>query len=637
MATAALVAVAMLLLWQPWKRIGSLLESSGNDVARGVVDDGGARFVDEVGQPRLDPTGIPMRFDLGGDRTLRIESRMLDFTGDSLLVRHGDASDTVPVEPDGSFVIDVAPEEGEGELSILDPADESTPLATVPYLVDRQAPVLEILELPGQPVEVGGIERRFLKEPSAGFAVSVGDDRAGVRLSISGEEVSLDENGQHRGSLFTGAVTNDSQETLSLVVRDAVGNEVTRSFDFLFDSAAPGFRFRAEGETAWLAGDRSFAVPAGSPTSFEVEVAENHLAAVTVDGNDLSLEPSGDGSHRGTIPLELNAGEQRAFVFAARDHAGNTRESVLTLNLALAVTQLAMDQEALPPGGTFQTTRGSFLVEGSLNRAEDSLTLLVGDRSFPVSVQESSFRRQVDLPAIGSHRLRFEELEGEWTVDYQPPRVLEGTSDLGGEPIEFGGEVWASRIEHGATGIVFLLVPPPANRYAYGETSIELREPYYIAETETTWAQYDSLAEVEIPQGKRDHPVTKISYDEAAAFCEGVGGRLPSIAEWMHAAGGEATPTFPWGDAEPGALANVGSNGTVGVLEHAGDRSWSGLLGAGGNVSEWCSSDEGALTAGGSWVSSPEECRVDRRGTVFGGGGKNYVGFRVLLPIGASK
>ena len=67
----------------------------------------------------------------------------------------------------------------------------------------------------------------------------------------------------------------------------------------------------------------------------------------------------------------------------------------------------------------------------------------------------------------------------------------------------------------------------------------------------------------EPPQGREDHPVTLIRYDDASAFCawlsalSGKPFRLPTEAEWEKAARGRVeSKRYPWGDRLDRNMAN---------------------------------------------------------------------------------
>lgn len=101
---------------------------------------------------------------------------------------------------------------------------------------------------------------------------------------------------------------------------------------------------------------------------------------------------------------------------------------------------------------------------------------------------------------------------------------------------------------------------------------------------------------------RMDHPVVQVSWSDARAFAAWCGGRLPTEAEWEHAArGGLENPRFPWGDAEPDDE-TIYANIWQGVFPHTNTQvdgylgtspvtafgpNGRGLFGMAGNVWEW--------------------------------------------------
>jgi formylglycine-generating enzyme required for sulfatase activity len=160
-----------------------------------------------------------------------------------------------------------------------------------------------------------------------------------------------------------------------------------------------------------------------------------------------------------------------------------------------------------------------------------------------------------------------------------------------------------------------------------------------------TWLEVQQL-EAEIEQagsvfqpkpGRADHPVIEVSWNGSHAYCQWVGGRLPTEAEWEYAARGPENYIYPWGNGDPTCnLSQLGGCGDtsvpVGSLSDEG-ASWIGARDMAGNVWEWVAdwygkypseaqtnptgpnAGERKVARGGSFMSAPDTLHTAYRWT----------------------
>ena len=131
---------------------------------------------------------------------------------------------------------------------------------------------------------------------------------------------------------------------------------------------------------------------------------------------------------------------------------------------------------------------------------------------------------------------------------------------------------------------------------------------YQISRYEITNAQYSAFVEATnrpAPRGQQGEeiwkdgnfnadkqPVVGVTWFDAQAFAEWIGGSLPTEAQWERAARGTKGRTYPWGSDPPKARQHANFarryNHTTPVGHFSNGTSPDGIADLAGNVWEWC-------------------------------------------------
>ena len=191
--------------------------------------------------------------------------------------------------------------------------------------------------------------------------------------------------------------------------------------------------------------------------------------------------------------------------------------------------------------------------------------------------------------------------------------------DLSGPPMERG-----SKFTY-VDGNVIVAVPSGQFVMGYGgddnpEHTVNTSD-FWIYRAKVTNAQYAlclRMGQCSAPDAndnpgfpdplQANNPVVGVTYDQAAAYCTFVHGRLPTEAEWEKTARGPEGNIYPWGDATPNCdLANIANcvRKTSSVKEYPQGQSFYEALDMSGNTYEWVADWYSATYYGESPADDP--------------------------------
>ncbi len=393
-------------------------------------------------------------------------------------------------------------------------------------------------------------------------------------------------------------------------------------------------------EPAPVVGTRSEPVPVVDPAPVE---AEKETPQATRGILNINTQPSGadlflNGKALGTSPKAILDQEPGKYqVTATKDGYYPGRQTADVK--AGQTTNITIRLKAFEGRLTINSRpKSSSVVIGGKSRGKTPLKIRLKPGSYTVLLQKAGYR----------------QLKKKVRVSGTMPTKIDLVLDKVGAPA----------IE----GMLYI----PGGEFVMGSNSGNLNEkpahkvtvsPFYIDKYEVTNAQFrkfvDATGHIEPAfwndddLNKPSYPVVGVSWEDAAAYAEWTGKRLPTEAEWEMAASGFDSRTYPWGNDYKTGFANKygkadGYRYTAPVKSFEKGASAYGVVNMAGNVWEWCADfyaenyyakspgnnpkgpAKGEMHAmrGGSWEDSEKSLRTSNRSAGEANYYNNNLGFR---------
>lgn len=137
-------------------------------------------------------------------------------------------------------------------------------------------------------------------------------------------------------------------------------------------------------------------------------------------------------------------------------------------------------------------------------------------------------------------------------------------------------------------------------------------------------------------------PIVGVNWEDAGAYAEWAGKRLPEEKEWEKASRGTDGKEYPWGNVKPNPQLAVfdleTSKGAPVIIDtHPEGTSFYGCHDMSGNIWEWCQEwhtvGKYRVVRGGSWINHMYILKCAYRSCSVPNGKDNNVGFRCVKDV----